>query len=306
MKRRTQGKATEINSKLPFVRGLVRNGQRAMRAGQAELALSYYSAAQEQIPLLFSIGMKAARVARSKYRLHLAQMLADKVSSESYLCGYWNMKARKLSIECMIRRMTPWLDYGLAPQVVFSFMGEGGYAKLFELVKNPHLPPRKQIPPKTQQVFDRLGKDLHIYFKLNTSTLFGEFDNLDFPVCWMSEYTKDLQTALDNMRGYLAPERHFGRFSPVTIGSNYTKELSRYMQKRFGRKLSECNFKVARTEPVWDWPTRYMEILSDNPEPWMLAHNAMLKSLKDSYPPELVEARERAYKEYLESLKNDF
>ena len=130
MKRRTQGKEAEINAKLPFVRDLVRNGQRAMKAGQSDLALAYYSAAQEQIPILFSIGMKAARIARRKFRLHFAQILADKVSSESYLCDYWNLKARKLSIECMIRRMTPWLDYGLAPQVVFSFMGEGGYASV--------------------------------------------------------------------------------------------------------------------------------------------------------------------------------
>lgn len=306
MKRRTQGKEAEINTKLPFVRDLVRNGQRAMRAGQSDLALAYYSAAQEQIPLLFSIGMKAARIARSKYRLHFAQMLADKVSSVSYLCDYWNLKAHKLSIECMIRRMTPWLDYGLAPQVVFSFLGEGGCANLFELVKNPHLPPRKQIPPKTQQVFDRLGKDLHIYFKLNTSTLFGEDEHLDFPVCWMTEYTKDIQTALDNMRGYLAPDRHFGSFSPVTIGSDYTTDLSRYMQKRFGKKLSECHFKITKTEPVWDWPTSYMTILAAHPEPWMVSHNAMLKSISESYSPELVEARERARKEYLDSLRAGF
>ncbi|MDK9719231.1 MAG: hypothetical protein OEL57_15205, partial [Trichlorobacter sp.] len=183
MKRRTQGKEAEINAKLPFVRDLVRNGQRAMKAGQTDLALAYCCAAQEQLPLLFSIGVKAARIARSKYRLQFAQMLADKVSSESYLCDYWNQKAHTISIECMIRHMMPWLDYGLAPKKVFSFQGEGGYANLFELVKNPHLPPRKKVLPKTQKVFDRLGNDLHIYFKLNTSTLFGEFDGLDFPVC---------------------------------------------------------------------------------------------------------------------------
>jgi len=306
MKRRTQGKEAEINAKLPFVRDLVRNGQRAMKAGQSDLALAYYSAAHEQIPLLFSIGMKAASIARSKYRLPFAQMLADKVSSESYLCDYWNQKAHKISIECMIRRMTPWLDYGLAPKIVFSFQGEGGYANLFELVKNPHLPPRKQISSRTQQVFDRLGKDLHVYFKLNTSSLFGEFDTLDFPVCWMSEYIKDLTTALDTMRGYLAPERHFPGFSAVTIGTDYAPALSRYMQKRFSKKLSECHFKVAKTEPVWDWPTRYMTILAESPEPWMIAHNDMLKRINNSYSPELVEARERARKEYLESLKTDY
>ena len=123
MKRRTNGKEEEINAKLPFVRDLVRNGQRAMKAGQTDLTLAYYSAAQEQLPLLFSIGYKAAQIARSKYRLALAQKLADKVSSQSYLYNYWNLKAHKLSIECMIRRMMPWLDYGLAPKVVFSFLG---------------------------------------------------------------------------------------------------------------------------------------------------------------------------------------
>jgi hypothetical protein len=306
MKRRTQGKEAEINAKLPFVRDLVRNGQRTMKAGQIDLALAYYCAAQEQLPLLFSIGVKAARIARSKYRLTFVQMLADKVSSVSYSCDYWNQKARTVSIECMIRRMMPWLYYGLAPKKVFSFLGEGGHANLFELVKNPHLPSRKQVSPKTQQVFDRLGNDLHIYFKLNTSTLFGEFDGLDFPVCWMTEYTKDLTAALDNMRGYLAPERHFPGFRAVTIGTDYAPAISQYMQRRFGKKLSECHFKTEKTKPIWDWPTRFLKILTANPEPWMTEHNAMLQSIRESYPPELVEAEEKGYKQYMESLKADF
>ena len=206
LKRRTQGKEAEISAKLPFVRDLVRNAQHSLKAGQTDLALAYYSAAQEQLPLLFSIGVKAARIARSKYRLDLAQKLADKVSSESYLCDYWNQKAHKISIECMIRRMMPWLDYGLAPKVICMIGGEGGYINLFELVKNPVLPPRKYTSTKTQQVFDRLGKDLHLMFTLNTSTIFCEGD-LDFPVCWMSHYTKSMQEGLDMIRGYIVPER---------------------------------------------------------------------------------------------------
>ena len=302
MKRRTNGKEEEINAKLPFVRDLVRNGQRAMKAGQTDLTLAYYSAAQEQLPLLFSIGYKAAQIARSKYRLALAQKLADKVSSQSYLYNYWNLKAHKLSIECMIRRMMPWLDYGLAPKVVFSFLGEGGYANLFELVKNPHIPPRKNISNKTQQVFDRLGNDLHLYFKLNTSTLFGEADDLDFPVCWMTEYVSDLKVALDNMRGYLEPDRHFGSFSQITIGSDYKTALSQYMQRNFGKKLSDCHFKIVKTEPVWDWPTSYMTIQAEHPEPWMVSHNAMLQEIKASYPADLVAAKEKAHQEFIGSM----
>lgn len=303
MKRRTQGKEADINAKLPFVRDLVRNGQRAMKAGQSDLALAYYSAAQEQLPLLFSIGYKAAQIARNKYKLVFAQKLADKASSQSYLCNYWYLKANKLSIECLVRRMMPWLDYGLAPKVVFSFLGEGGYANLFELVKNPHIPPRKNISNKTQQVFDRLGNDMHRYFKLNTSTLFGEADDLDFPVCWMTEYVSDLKVALDNMRGYLEPDPHFGiHLGRIVIGSDYTKDLSRYMQKKLGKKLSECHFTIAKTEPVWDWPTSYLKIWAENPEPWMEEHNAMLQEIKASYPADLVAAKEKAHQEFIASM----
>lgn len=64
MKRRTEGKEAEINAKLPFVRDLVRRGHAAQRQGDSGLALASYAAAYEQIPLLFSIGVKADRVAR--------------------------------------------------------------------------------------------------------------------------------------------------------------------------------------------------------------------------------------------------
>jgi hypothetical protein len=49
-----------------------------------------------------------------------------------------------------------------------------------------------------------------------------------------------------------------------------------------------------------------MTILAESPEPWMIAHNDMLKRINNSYSPELVEARERARKEHLESLKTDY
>lgn len=303
MKLRTHSKEAEINAKLPFVKGLVRKGHVAKRQGESGLALAYYAAAYEQIPLLFSIGIKAARIARSKYRLHFAQQLADMVSSNAFLCDYWGRKAHSVSIECMIRRMLPWLDCGLAPKQVFSFAGEGGYANLFELVKNPYLPPRKKLSTKTQQVFDRLGRDLHIYFKLNTSSIFGESE-LDFPVCWITNYVHDIQVALGNMRHYLKPDNHFpGVFNRIVIGSDYTAAVASYMQKTFGKQLSECHFTISTTEPVWDWPTSFLRIYAEAPEPWMTAHNAMLKAIEATYPQDKVLEKQQAYQEFLENLK---
>ena len=303
MKRRTQGKEAEINAKLPFAKELVRKGHTAQRQGDSGLALACYAAAYEQLPLLFSIGLKAARIARSKYRLHFAQQLADMVSSNAFLSDYWGHKAQIISIECLIRRMMPWLDCGLAPKLLFSFAGEGGYANLFELVRNPHLPPRRDLSVKTQQVFDRLGRDLHIYFKLNTSSIFGEAE-LDFPVCWMTNYVNDIHEALDNMRHYLKPDHHFhGLFNPTMVGSDYTAEVASYMQKTFGKKLSECHFKISKTEPVWDWPTSYLTIYAETPDPWMTEHNAMLKVIEASYPQDKVLEKQLAHQAFMESLK---
>jgi len=303
MKRRTQGKETEINGKLPFVRELVRKAHAAQKQGDSGLALAYYAAAYEQLPLLFSIGIKAARIARSKYRLHFSQQLADMVSSNAFLCDYWYRKAHIISIDCMTKRMLPWLDYGLAPKKIFSFAGEGGYANLFELVRNPYLPPRKKLSAKTQQVFDRLGNDLRVFFKLNTSSIFGEAD-LDFPVCWMSNYVKDMNEALDNMRGYLKPDRHVGgTFCQLSIGSDYTATIARYMKKVYGKQLSDCSFNIEKSEPVWDWPTSFLLIYAEAPEPWMIEHNAMLKEIEATYPQDKVLEKQRAYQEFLESLK---
>lgn len=300
MKRRTKGKEAEINAKLQFVRDLVRSGQRAMKAGQSDLALACYSAAQEQLPLLFSIGYKAAQIARSKYRLELAQKLADKVSSESYLCDYWNQKAHKLSIECMIRRMTPWMDYGLAPKVICMIGGEGGYINLFELVKNPVLPPRKNISAKTQHVFDRLGNDTHLLFTLNTSTIFPEGE-LDFPVCWMSHYTRSMQEGLDMIRGYIVPQKKWPISRYMYINKPYKRTIAQYVAQQ-GAEFNEEWFLPVEYDPVWDWPTSYMKIWAENPEPWMEEHNAMLQEIKVTYPADLVAAKEKAHQEFIASM----
>ena len=252
-----------------------------MKAGQTDLTLAYYSAAQEQLPLLFSVGYKAAQIARSKYRLGFAQKLADKVSSESYLCENWNKKAHKLSIECMIRRMTPWLDYGLAPKVISMIGGEGGYINLFELVRNPALPPRKNISAKTQHVFDRLGNDTHLLFTLNTSTIFPEGE-LDFPVCWMSRYTKSMQEGLDMIRGYIIPEQKWPFSGRIYINQPYKKTIAQYVAQQ-GVEFNEKRFMLVQYGPVWDWPASYLTIWSENPEPWMDEHNAMLQEVKATY-----------------------
>ncbi len=75
------------------------------------------------------------------------------------------------------------------------------------------------------------------------------------------------------------------------------------MQKTFGKKLNECHFKISKTEPVWDWPTSYLTIYAETPEPWMAEHNALLKEIEATYPQDKVLEKQVAHQAYLESLK---
>lgn len=288
---RQEEKVLEVKRALPLVKPLVRKAAKAYKLGDIDTALQHYQEAFNLMPLLPGIGLKAAKFARSQYKLRTAQHIANTVASKSYEKPHWNFKATSVAIEATIRLFAPWLNYGLAPKQIVWIGGEGATRNLFELVKNPYMPPLKQLSSKQQQFVDRLGTELRLFFSFNLSSLCGE-DDLDFPVITSPSIVTSLHEGFDLVRDTIAPRPNDkgGRRTEVNI--EYKEALQEYLHSNECEYV-EKHYRFTSTEPIWYWPSKFMTIYATKPEPWMLEHNAMLKRIEDSYSDELVAKREQ-------------
>lgn len=75
--------------------------------------------------------------------------------------------------------------------------------------------------------------------------------------------------------------------------------IARHVKGVFGKNFADCHFNIETSEPAWDWPTRFLPIYAETPEPWMLEHNALLKGFEATYPPHKVLEKQRVHQECL-------
>lgn len=192
---------------------LVAQGCSYVREGKLSLALVHLGRASDNANGCSRLALVAGNLTRRTGRLIDAGRYFDCV-------GY----RHPLHIEGAIRKgrtftniVNRWRRFGLAPQPVIGWHGEGGKIYMYELIWHPDETMISHLPSPVRESLSRQGKDRHLFIEMSIDTIFGEgYDDWPVygvsPVMAMGCYINSCDAAKIAMRAY------FRRFS---VNSDY-------------------------------------------------------------------------------------
>lgn len=291
---------TELESKLPEVRELVRTGVKAFKDGNTDISFDSYLKAFILCPYLPRTGMKAAIAAFGKNRLIDAQKLSNKICNVNNP-SHWVNKAKLLNIGCHIRRAIPWLKCGLAPRTVLTISCEGAYICINELTVNPVIRPYTNLSEKTKEFFASPKLNSKRFITIIQSTV----DDEDDPYCYSDmSPVMTLHDAMASIPLLTNPCIHHE--SNSWINSIYEQDLSEFLKGK-GIDYQTGMFRVVDYTPVWNWFDSYFEVNTTKEIPGMHRVTALINAIRKEYREQLIEERRRNLEDYswLDNLQKD-
>jgi hypothetical protein len=182
---------------------LVAQGCSHAREGKLSLALLSLGRASDNANGCSRLALVAGNLACRTGRLLDAGRYFDRIAYDHPL--YIEGAIRKGRTYTKI--INRWRKFGLAPQPVIGWYGEGGKIYMYELIWHPDETMVSHLPAPVKESLSRLGKDRHLFIELSIDTLFGEGHD-DWPVYGISPvmamgcYMNSREAAKKAMRAY--------------------------------------------------------------------------------------------------------